>query len=89
MNDQILPTTAVTIRALTVHASLGTPELSVSQRHQTVYARFSNDYDIPAVPAVPSIRTTSRNVSFAAKTDAASPAITRLHFDFYSIDKHQ
>jgi hypothetical protein len=89
MNDQILPTAAVTIRALTVHASLGPPELSVSQRHQTVYPRFSNDDDTPAVAAVPSIRTASWNVTFAAKTDATSSAITSLHFDFYSINKHQ
>jgi hypothetical protein len=38
VNDQILPTTAVTIRALTVRASLGPPELSVSQSHQTVHS---------------------------------------------------
>jgi hypothetical protein len=43
---------------------------------------------VPAAATVAAIRAATRHEFFAAETDAAPPAITRLGKNFYAIDKH-
>lgn len=75
------------VLSLAVPSPLGANERFEKKRHEAVYIMVCDQNNIAALAAITTIRPSTRNEFFPAKTAATIPSITRfgVHADF--IDK--
>jgi hypothetical protein len=75
------------IFSLTMSAPFGSDERLKKKRNQTIHIVVSDQNDVPAPPAITTIRPPTRNEFFAAKAAAAIPSVTGLGVHPYLIYK--
>src|SRR5262249_47217502 len=78
-NQKLLPPSPVSVRPFPMLPASRAKVLAAAERPEIAARRVANQHHIPAVPPIPTVRTTARHISLAPKRDASVPPGTALN----------